>query len=543
MFDEYPRPQMARREWNNLCGPWDYAFTDRPLPPRAWEGTIQVPFSPEAAASGVGRTLRAGEYLWYRRQVRFDPAGGRILLHFGAVDQMASVFVNGVETGSHYGGYTPFTVDITDALDEDGAGELTVAVRDDSDDTALAHGKQRMERGGMWYTPQSGIWQPVWAERVPEEYIRSLRITPLFDEAAVRIEADPGGTVHFRGADYPCPAVVPVPDFEAWSPENPKLYDFTVTLGEDEVRSYFAMRKFSVKDGKLCLNNEPYFHNGVLDQGYNPEGLMTYPSEAAMLRDIEIAKAMGFNTIRKHMKTEPMRWYYHCDRLGMLVWQDMPAGGGPYSPLVIHAPLFIDGSIRDDRYRVFGRTDAVGRKRFTDELREMVTALYNCPCIALWTPFNEGWGQFDAAKICRLVETMDGTRTVNHVSGWYDQGVGEVRSRHVYFRRYKYAPDEKGRAVLLSEFGGYNLKILGHTWNDEEYGYNKCRNGRELEKKLWALYKKQIAPAREEGLAAAIYTQLTDVEDELNGLVTYDRKVLKLPPETVKAIITAKKDA
>ena len=539
MFDEYPRPQMERAEWFNLCGTWDCAFTASPRPPAVWDGgEIEVPFSPEAPASGVGRALQPGEYLWYRRQVDIGPGTGRILLHFGAADQLASVFVNGVEAGSHYGGYTPFTVDITDFLDECGRGELTLAVRDDSDLSSLAHGKQRLERGGMWYTAQSGIWQPVWAERVPSNHIRGLRITPLFDEAAVLIEADPGGVVHFRGQEYPCPARVPVPDFEAWSPEHPKLYDFTVTLGEDEVKSYFAMRKFSVSEGRLCLNNKPYFHNGVLDQGYNPEGLMTYPSDEAMVRDIRLAKAMGFNTLRKHMKIEPLRWYYHCDRLGMLVWQDMPCGGGPYRRAVVTLPLFSGQDMRDDRYALFGRKDAVGRKRFTDELREMIGTLYNCPCIALWTLFNEGWGQFDASAALDLVNGLDGTRTVSHASGWHDQGVGEVRDLHVYFRKYRFAPDEQGRAVLLSEFGGYNLKVRGHTWNDQDYGYNRCRDEKELERKLWALYKKQIAPAREKGLAAAIYTQLTDVEDELNGLVTYDRAMVKLPPETVRGIIS-----
>ena len=538
MFDEYPRPQMERREWINLCGPWEYAITASPAAPAAWEGTILVPFSPEAALSGVNRTLAPGEYLWYRRRVGFPDDGGRVLVHFGAVDQIASVRVNGREMGSHYGGYTPFTVDVTDALRRDGADELTVAVRDDSDASPLAHGKQKRERGGIWYTPQSGIWQPVWAERVPETYIKSLRITPRFDEAAVEIDAVPGGTVHFGGGDYPCPAVVPVPGFEPWSPEHPKLYEFTVTLGADEVKSYFAMRKFSVEEGRLCLNGAPYFHNGVLDQGYHPDGLMTYPSDEAMLRDIETAKAMGFNTLRKHMKVEPLRWYWHCDRLGMLVWQDMPAGGGPFSEILMHTPLFVDLRMRDDRYRIFGRKDALGRRRFMDEMEEMVRALYNCPCIAVWSPFNEGWGQFDAAKAAALVESLDGTRTVEHASGWYDQGWGALKSEHVYYRKYKFVPDEGGRTTVLSEFGGYNLRIPHHAWNEEEFGYRRCRSKEELEKKLRALYRDQIAPAKKAGLAAAIYTQLTDVEDELNGLMTYDRQVMKLLPETVRSIVS-----
>ena len=540
MFDEYPRPQMERARWWNLCGPWQYAVTGSDEPPAAWDGTIPVPFSPEAPASGVGRTVRPEDrYLWYRRTVTM-PEGDKVLLHFGAVDQRAVVWCNGWEAGSHTGGYTPFTLDITDTLEEDRKAEILVAVRDDTDQSPLARGKQKTERGGIWYTPQSGIWQPVWAEAVPETYIKKLRITPDFDGAAVTVEAEPAGAVvHFGGRDYPCPARVPVPDFQPWSPEEPRLYDFTVTLGDDTVKSYFAMRKFSVEKGRLCLNGAPYFHNGVLDQGYNPEGLYTWPSDQAMVDDIRLAKDLGFNTIRKHIKVEPLRWYYHCDRLGMLVWQDMPNGGGRrYDPLVIQAPAVgIGGRTKDDRYGRFARGDAAGREQFLRELDEMIDTLYNCPCIALWVPFNEGWGQFDAVRVREHVKALDPTRTVDHASGWHDQGGGETESLHVYFRPYRHKPDREGRAVLLSEFGGYNLRVEGHTFNDRDFGYSRCRDAGELLEKLRKLYGEQIAPAREQGLAAAIYTQLTDVEDELNGFVTYDRKAVKLSPEQVRAII------
>lgn len=537
MFDEYPRPQMERSSFVNLCGTWEYAMTDSPRRPKTWDGEIVVPFSPETKASGVERFLQPGRYLWYRREVELPPDGERVLLHFGAVDQIAVVWCNGREVGAHYGGYAPFTVELTDALGADRRAELVVAVQDDSDASPLGHGKQKIRRGGIWYSPQSGIWQPVWAECVPREYIESLRITPIYDEAVVRIEATPGGVVHFQGQDYPSPARVPVPSFIPWSPETPHLYSFTVTYRDDEVKSYFAMRKFSVENERLYLNNEPYFHNGVLDQGYNPEGLYTYTSDASMLRDIELAKSMGFNTIRKHMKTEPARWYYHCDRLGMLVWQDIPCGGGPYNPAVVNLPLVSGRDARDDKYRRFGRGDAVGRKRFLNEIRDIVTALYNCPCIALWTLFNEGWGQFDAARTSQYVyDILDDTRIIDHASGWHDQGIGPVRSEHVYFRRYRFRRDRLGRAVILSEFGGYNLRIWGHMWNEKDFGYNSCVDPADLEKQLWDLYHKQIAPAKKAGLSAAIYTQLTDVEDELNGLVTYDRQVLKLQPETVKRI-------
>ena len=540
MFDEYPRPQMERAQWWDLCGPWQYAINGSDEPPAAWDGTIPVPFSPEAPASGVGRSVGPEDRLWYRRQADFSGAPGRVLLHFGAVDQTARVWVNGTEAGAHAGGYTPFSLDITAALGPDRQAEILVLCRDGTDDSGMARGKQKTARGGIWYTPQSGIWQPVWAEAVPETYIKKLRVTPDYDGAAVTVEAEPAGAVvHFGGADYPCPARVPVPDFQPWSPEEPKLYDFTVTLGQDEVKSYFAMRKFSVEGGRLCLNGKPYFHNGVLDQGYNPEGLYTWPSDQAMIDDIRLAKALGFNTIRKHIKVEPLRWYHHCDRLGVLVWQDMPNGGGRrYDPLVIQAPAVgIGGRMKDDRYGRFARADAAGREQFLRELDEMIDTLYNCPCIALWVPFNEGWGQFDAAKVREHVKTLDPTRTVDHASGWQDQGGGETQSLHVYFRPYRYRPDREGRAVLLSEFGGYNLRVEGHTFNDRDFGYSRCRDAGELLEKLRKLYGEQIAPARERGLAAAIYTQLTDVEDELNGFVTYDRKAVKLPPEQVRAVI------
>jgi beta-galactosidase/beta-glucuronidase len=538
MFEEYPRPQMERDNWFNLCGEWDYAITKSGKIPETWEGVIRVPFSPEAPASGVSRLVKPDEFLWYRRNVEFPADGGRVLLHFGAVDQTAVVWCNGREVAAHTGGYTPFTADLTDALGDGGRGEILVAVRDGTGKTELGRGKQKMARGGLWYTPQSGIWQPVWAERVPQEYIRSLRVTPRYDEGEVEIDAIPGGTVQFGGQTYECPARIPLCGFVPWTPGNPYLYEFTVTLGEDRVKSYFAMRKFSVKNARLCLNNRVFFMNGVLDQGYNPEGLMTYPSDEAMIRDIRTAKDMGFNTLRKHVKTEPLRWYYHCDRLGMLVWQDIPNGGAQnYNDLVVAAPN-ITGvtSLKDDKYILFGRRSPAGRKQYYNELTELVGNLYNCPCIAMWVLFNEGWGQFDAAKARELVLSMDGTRLVDHASGWYDQGVGDIKSVHVYFQKYRHIPDKLGRAVILSEFGGYNLRVWGHTWNEKDFGYNSCADAADLETKLHRLYWDEIYPAKKAGLAAVIFTQLTDVEEELNGLVTYDRQVVKLPLERIRRI-------
>lgn len=544
---EYPRPQMARADWLNLNGSWDYAITGSTRQPAEYEGSILVPFSPETELSGVGRSLKSGESLWYHRQVPVPAqfSGKRLLLHFGAVDQTAAVWVNGHHAGGHVGGYLPFSLDITDWI-ENGTADIVVRVTDDTEKSGLTRGKQRSKRGGIWYTPQSGIWQTVWMEAVPECYVKNLLITPDFDSAVVEIAAEIVGNAlayaQFDGHSYLLPARIPVPDFEAWCPENPKLYGFTVTCGEDLVQSYFAMRKFSVeKDEKgvprLFLNNRPYFHNGLLDQGYWPDGLYTAPTDEAMIYDITTAKAMGFNMLRKHIKVEPLRWYYHCDRCGMLVWQDMPCGGGRYDPLIISAPLVTNIHLKDTIHWLFGRSNSQGRTQFKAELGAMINHLYNCPCIAMWVPFNEGWGQFDAVKMHDFVRSIDPTRTVDHASGWHDQGVGQVVSRHVYFRKYAFKADKKGRAVLLSEFGGYNHHVSGHCFNNKNFGYKNFETPAQLEIALEELYQQQIGPAKMEGLAAAVYTQLSDVEDELNGVMTYDRKVVKIAPELMRKII------
>ena len=544
---EYPRPQMARDSWLCLNGPWDCAFRISGGIPDHYDGQIIVPFSPETVLSGVCRALGRDETLWYHRVVDLPESfdGKRILLHFGAVDQEAAVWVNGRPIARHLGGYLPFEAEITKALSGRRA-EIVVRVRDETDAGERSRGKQKTRRGGIWYTPQSGIWQTVWMEAVPENYVKSLRVTPDYDRAIVRITAEVSGEepayVRFRGGEYPLPAVLEVPDFEPWSPEHPKLYDFTVHCGTDEVRSYFAMRKFSVEQDeegvpRLFLNNAPYFHNGLLDQGYWPDGLYTAPSDEAMIFDIRTAKAMGFNMLRKHIKVEPLRWYYHCDRLGMLVWQDMPSGGGQYNPVVVTTPLITGLHLKDHHYRLFARTDESCRAAYKTELADMVRHLYNCPCICMWVPFNEGWGQFDAAKAAEQIRNLDQTRTVDHASGWHDQGIGEVRSLHVYFTRYRFRPDPKGRAVLLSEFGGYGLALDGHRFSDRIFGYKNLESPGKLAAALKRLYREEIAPAKARGLAAAVYTQLSDVEDEINGMITYDRKVVKLDPDFMKTII------
>lgn len=555
---EYPRPQMRRDSYLNLNGRWEYAITDSDEPPRCWDGTILVPFSPESALSGVGRTLRPGQTLWYRREVTvpqgFIPRDGRLLLHFGAVDQEAAVYLNGVLLGRHMGGYNAFTLDATDALGP--RNTLLVRVHDDTDASFHSRGKQKTRRGGIWYTPQSGIWQTVWMEAVPRRYIEGLHIVPLFDRSAVEVTvrcAQPlqceatvdGRTVPFTSGEA---ARIPMPDFRAWSPEDPFLYDLTVTLGEDRVESYFGMRKVEVRADRggvkrLFLNGEPYFHSGLLDQGYWPDGLYTAPSDEALIFDIQTAKSMGFNMLRKHIKVEPMRWYYHCDRLGMLVWQDMPSGGGKYRFSTISLPLVTGVHRRDNRYRAFARTSSQGRAEYMDELEEMVLQLFNAPSVALWVPFNEGWGQFDSTFVMERLRLLDPTRPVDPASGWHDQGAGDLRSLHVYFKPFRFRRDRRGRALALSEFGGYNLRVDGHCFNQKDYGYRRLPDAAALWRDFARLYEREVLPAVPRGLCAAVYTQLSDVEDELNGLMTYDRRVVKLDADDVRELNERLKEA
>lgn len=554
---EYPRPQMARDSFLSLNGVWEYAITHTAEKPDAFDGPITVPFSPECELSGVKRILQPAQTLWYRRLFRL-PDGfnhGRVLLHFGAVDQLATVYVNGKEVAFHVGGYLPFTADITRALRNENL--LVVKVQDYTDTSYHSRGKQKLAPGGIWYTPQSGIWQTVWLESVPRHYIESLCITPKFDESAVEITA-------FANTERACVLrlgerelrfhpnatfTVPMEGFTPWTPETPHLYPFSIEMEDDRVESYFAMRKCAVAPDaegipRLTLNNKPYFQTGVLDQGYWPEGLYTAPSDEAMISDIEQMKALGFNMLRKHIKIEPLRFYYHCDRLGMLVWQDMVNGGDVYRPRIVTLPLVTGIHLSDGKrsYRRMAREDVAGREEYQKELFDTVKHLYNCPCIVMWVPFNEGWGQFDAADTAARIKAIDPTRPVDHASGWHDQGAGDVMSRHVYFKPYRFHKDPGGRAVVLSEFGGYNRQVPGHSLEGKPAVYRIYDSKEALTRAFVKLYEKEVLPAKPKGLSAAVYTQLSDVEHEQNGLLTYDRAVVKPDAEAVRRVNAALRD-
>ena len=566
---DYPRPQLKRGNWRCLNGEWEYAICGgREVPdsavcnePERYDGTILVPFSPESLLSGVCRQLLPGQTLWYRRDVSFEKIekGKRLLLHFGAVDQCCKVYINGSLAGRHEGGYWPFYFDIT-GLTVKGNNTLTVSVTDDSDCGTEAYGKQKLKRGGIWYTAQSGIWQTVWTEIVPEQYIESLKITPRYKDAevefslhfalpdqspslpAARIGVYAGETLVFEGGVTSAAFRVPLPGFRPWSPDDPFLYTVKITAGYDDIESYFGMREFSVVMGddglpRPGLNGRPIFHSGLLDQGYWSDGLYTAPGDEAMVWELNEVKKLGFNMLRKHIKIESLRWYYHCDRLGILVWQDFVSGGGPYSNMVTQYLPFIGVRLRDDKgCRGFGRRNKDGRAVFKRDMARTVDLLHNVVSLAVWVPFNEGWGQFGARQICGELRAMDSTRLIDHASGWHDQGGGDFKSYHIYYKRFRIRKDLQNRVQALTEFGGYSCPSAGHTASDRLFGYRMFKNPKTFSDAFALLYRAEVIPAFGQGLSAAVYTQLSDVEDEINGLFTYDRSVLKADPETVWGI-------
>lgn len=560
-LNEYPRPQLVRNDWQNLNGRFDYAFTPKTDKiPESFEGEIVVPFAPETYLSGVGRAPTQEEYLWYRKKFTLNSCfeGKNTILHFGAVDYICKVFVNGGLAGSHRGGYIPFSVDITEYLNE-GENELVVQVYDPTDEGWQDRGKQVKKSTGFWYTSTSGIWQTVWLEPVNETHIKNLKFTPDIDNSQIKIETCTTGeavikaiikdedTIIFAGEISKDEAIT-IKNQKLWSPENPFLYDVAIALcgenGEllDVATSYFAMRKFSLdNDGdgipRLCLNNQPYFHNGVLDQGYWSDGGLTAPTDEAMIFDIKSLKELGFNMLRKHIKVEPHRWYYHCDRLGMLVWQDMVCGASNIDMLLVGVlPNIYLRKIRDDKYKWFGVDNADCRAEHEKNIYETVDNLYNFPCIACWVPFNEAWGQFDAKRIAEEIKQYDPTRFVDHASGWHDQGGPDFKSVHQYILPV-IKPKADGRPFVLSEFGGYSRIIENHVWNREKsFGYVMFKTKDKLTAAYKRLFVKQIIPKIKKGLSATVYTQVSDVEFEVNGFFTYDREMLKIDADTIKEI-------
>ncbi len=580
ILEEYPRPLLQRESYVNLNGFWDYAVTGPGEKRKAYDGRILVPFSPEAPLSGAGRQLKPLETLWYRRMLpgEVKPAAGkRWILHFGAVDQYAVVSVNGRVLKRHLGGYLPFSVDVTDSLRKTG-NELTVQVRDYSDAFYYSRGKQKLKRGGMFYTAQSGIWQTVWMELVPDTYIEEIKVMPLYDESAFSVTVKLKKTDDQRGAGLgretaDCEAGnrggskvmvtlsseemqpiqmegeadtqirIPVPDMHSWSPEDPFLYDLEILAGADWVRSYAAMRKIHVeKDSegipRMYLNNRPYFQRGVLDQGYWPDGLYTPPCDEAMIYDIQTMKELGFNMLRKHIKIEPQRWYYHCDRLGMLVWQDMVNGGRSYQSWYVTylatAMEYFHLRMHDSMLTLLGRKDESGRRQFVAELRETIRVLYNHPSIVTWVLFNEGWGQFHGETVTQIAREADQSRLVDQASGWFDQGGGDVRSIHDYF--FPLHIKAERRVTALTEFGGYSLCVRGHHMYRKVYGYRIYRRKSDLTRGYREWMEQEVIPNIARGLSATVYTQLSDVEEETNGILTYDREVLKLKADTVRKL-------
>ena len=551
---EHPCPQAERENWLCLNGTWalQKLTADHVC---AYRGKCLVPFSPETLNSGVeeGFSLKVGERLIYERTVALDEPllQGRTLLHFGAVDSSCEVYWNGTHIGGHVGGFTAFSLDVTD-LAVLGENTIRVEVTDEATRNGGARGKQSDRRGGIWYTPQSGIWQTVWLESMPKKYIHSLRLIPDAKRKAVKISSESFGekqqiAVYDGGKEilrtsYDRETILSY-DFELWSPECPKLYDCVITNESgDRVKTYFGVRSFGkARDARgkarLTLNGEPYFFNGVLDQGYWSDGMLTYPSDAAAYDELKLLKDMGFNTVRKHIKIEPMRWYYHCDRLGLVVWQDFVNGGGDYKFTHVAAFPFLGFHHRDDDYKYFAREDAAARASFEREAEETVDQLFNCVSIGLWVPFNEGWGQFDSARITAWLRGKDPTRIIDSVSGWHDQGVGktELKSLHTYYTALKVPKDP--RPVVLSEFGGYSMKVDGHVFDpSREFGYKKFRTEKDLVAALRVLYLEKLLPLIEKGLCGCIYTQVSDVEEEINGFVTYDRAVMKVPVEQMREI-------
>lgn len=556
VLPEYPRPQLVRGNWKNLNGLWQYAVREKnAATPASWDGKILVPFAIESGLSGVGRTVGKDSLLWYRTSITLPATmkGKKVLLHFGAVDWRTTVYVNGKEAGSHEGGFDPFSFDITPFLKK-GAQEITISVWDPTDDGPQPRGKQVKQPNGIWYTPVTGIWQTVWVEGVADTYVAGTTQTPDIDRAELTVAADipgrqpgdvvkvtalDGGTEVASGNLEAQPLQLKIASPKLWSPESPFLYDLRFTITRkgkviDEVKSYFAMRKSSIgKDNngvqRMLLNNRFVFQFGPLDQGWWPDGLYTAPTDEALQYDIAQTKAMGFNMIRKHIKVEPARWYYYCDKLGMLVWQDMPSGdlgnGWEMRPGIIDRATDKKRSPESEAY-------------YRKEWNAIINTLYNFPSIIVWTPFNEAWGQFKTMDIAAWTMKRDPSRLVNTASGGNFYPIGPIIDLHNYPEPAMPDPAVYGdkRAIVLGEYGGLGLPVDGHVWQQKDnWGYQSFKNADDMFKR-YSAFTDRLEELIKLGLSAAVYTQTTDVEVEINGLMTYDRRVQKVPAEKLKAV-------
>ena len=545
-LQSYPRPQMRRESYVNLNGWWAFTVSSQTQLPACYDRQILVPYCPESLLSGIHTHFPEGSSLFYKRllPIKKPENGNRILLHFGAVDQYAEIYVNQKLVCTHWDGYQAFSCDITDFLQEE--NQLTVRATDDLRSCRMPYGKQTLTRGGMWYTPVSGIWQTVWLEEVPQSYIAELDIQTDDAQAVVTVTPALDGTVLFEGQTVALQggkAVLKPRNPQYWSPDNPHLYTFTVKAGADQVESYFALRTLSVKTvngvHRLCLNGKPYFFHGLLDQGYYSDGLFTPASEQNFENDILQMKVLGFNTLRKHIKVEPEQFYYLCDKLGMVVFQDM-VNNGRYSFLRDTALPTIGLQKRSDRKL---HKDPQSRKAFLQGMENTVQQLKNHPCVCYWTIFNEGWGQFDSDNVCAHLRTLDSSRFIDATSGWFRGENTDVESLHIYFGSWKKLKS-KNRPLVLSEFGGYCYAVEQHIFNPQKsYGYKSCKTSEDFCRDLEKLYTEKVIPAAQKGLCAAIYTQVSDVEDEINGLLTYDRKVCKVQPEPMLKIAAALREA